>query len=470
MTSSSLFSNKYFACYLVILCWAPLPIGSNRTWLFMLLSLLCFCLVLGLLFQSLKDNINLGIVLKPYKIPLLIFMLTPLWISLQCFPLPADIVAWLSPGSAQIHSQASNSLTSWFSLSLEPGKTQQMAVLSWAYFIFFVLTLLLVDRPSRLRKLMMVIVVCGVFQAVYGGFMVLSGLKLNVLGERISSVGVATGTYINRNHLAGYLEMCLAVGIGLLVSSLGDKSIKGWRNHLKKFLDTMLGPKLRLRLFLAIMVSGLVLTRSRMGNTAFFLSLPLCGVAMMILQRRISKQAIILFLSLLIVDFVIVGQWFGFEKLVKRMQSSSLEAETRDEVVRDSWLMLQDYPLTGTGAGTFYSSFPSYRDSDIGVFYYHAHNDYIEFSSTLGLLGFLPLVSSVLFAMLVAAQTLFRRRDSLAKGAAFACIMGITSLLIHSAVDFNLHIPANALLFILLMALAYVSSLIPAKPDRRSDY
>lgn len=85
--------------------------------------------------------------------------------------------------------------------------------------------------------------------------------------------GVATGTFINRNHLAGYLEMTLAIGIGLFIANLEDGKASNWRANLRRWINTLLGPKARLRIFLALMVIGLIMTRSRMGNTAFFSSM-----------------------------------------------------------------------------------------------------------------------------------------------------------------------------------------------------
>jgi putative inorganic carbon (HCO3(-)) transporter len=122
---------------------------------------------------------------------------------------------------------------------------------------------------------------------------------------------------------------------------------------------------------------------------------------------------------------------------------------------------LQDYSLTGTGLGTFYSSYIPYKGDDVRGYYDHAHNDILEFATTLGLIGYAPLVLLLLSSLIVAIQTLYKRRDQLAKGAAFAASMGIISLLIHSAVDFNLHIPANAMIFMVILALAWISNQLP---------
>lgn len=464
MSSRPLFHHGFFIAYLFILGWAPLPMGSNRPWSLTLLCALCLLLAAAMMVAIIKDSHDISQRLKPYRLAIILLGLVPLWASLQSLSLPPGLVELLSPAAAQLF-QLTNTDTN--SISLEPGRTLQLALLSWSLWLFFIITLLLVDSAQRVRTLFWVIVCCGVFQALYGSFMTLSGLEYGFLAKKEASQGVATGTFVNRNHLAGYLEMCLAVGIGLLVGTLRESRQRGWRNKLRHTLDTLLGPKMRLRVFLAFMVIALVLTRSRMGNSAFFIALPLCGIGMMVIQRKLHRGAIILFASLMLVDFLIVGQWFGFEELAERMQGTSTATETRDEVVRDSLLMLQDYPLTGTGLGSFYSSYPQYKGVDVSGFFDHSHNDYLEFATDLGLIGFLPLALSVFLALRMALQALYKRRDQLAKGVAFAATMGIISLLIHSAVDFNLQIPANALLFVALLAFAHIARQLPREQSSR---
>ena len=447
-----------FVFYLGIICWAPLPKASNNPWSLNLLCLLCFLLCAAITTLRAKRVQECLSELAPYKYPILLLSLVAVWASFQVMPLPQELLATLSPAKSQLVLDTGVESTT---ISHDPSETMRLALFSWALLGFFISTILLVNSRDRLRTLFWVIVGCGVFQALYGSFMTLSGLEYGFFHKKYASLGVSTGTFINRNHLAGYLEMCLAIGIGLLVSTLRQGSSVNWCHRIRHSLDTLLGSKLRPRIFLAFMVIALVLTRSRMGNIAFFISLPVCGLLMMVVQRKLHKGAIILFASLMLVDFLIIGQWFGYDELAARVQGTNVQTETRDEVIRDSLVMLQDYPITGTGLGTFYSSYPFYQGNDIIGYYDHTHNDILEFAITLGVIGYSPLILLVLFSLMVAIRTLYKRRDQLARGVAFAATMGITSLLIHSTADFNLQIPANALLFVLLIALAWISLQLP---------
>ena len=162
-------------------------------------------------------------------------------------------------------------------------------------------------------------------------------------------------------------------------------------------------------------------------------------------------------MSLVVIDIFIVGTWFGIEKVAERLEQTSLVSENRDEVYDHILDQLQDYKLTGSGLGSFYAVFPKYRKQDVGGYYNHAHNDYLEFATETGLVGLSLLGLAVISSFLVAIIAQYRRRDPLMRGLSFAAIMGICSIMIHSTVDFNLQIPANAITFMLLLAMAWIA-------------
>jgi O-antigen ligase len=228
----------------------------------------------------------------------------------------------------------------------------------------------------------------------------------------------------------------------------------------------MLSSKALIRIGLVVMVIGLVLTRSRMGNTAFFTSMITMGFFYMVFVRRVSRGTVIFFASLLIIDLIVVGNFFGFEEVAQRLQETSFDSEMRDEVARDTLVMLRDYPLTGTGAGSFYSTYPMYNSGGFGfAFVKHAHNDYLEFASTLGLLAFGLLGFCVLLTLWHSVRAQLKRRARLMQGMGFAASMAIVALLIHSFVDFNLQIPANAATFMVVLALGWISRYGAASPS-----
>jgi O-antigen ligase len=442
-----------FAAYLAILVWVPLPFASNRIWAGALLVVLVgLVLCVWLLLYALRAvEINKD-VWRFARLPLALLLLVQLWVLVQTLYLPRSLVELLSPTAYQWHIASG-----WLSLSLDREYTFYYLLRGSAYCAGFFLTLALVNSKARLKMLLQVLVFSGTFQAAYAAFMVLSGLELGFFVEKYVGKGVATGTFVNRNHLAGYLVMCLSAGIGLLLSQLAVSSAHSWKERFRRWLALLLSPKIRLRMYLAVMVVALVLTRSRMGNIAFFTSLGVAGTLALFAGRRFSWRVVSFLASLFVVDILILGKWFGLDKLLQRLEQTSPGSESRLRSSEYAFDYLRDFPLTGSGGGSFYGIFPNYQAADFQAFHLHAHNDYLEFAAELGLPAAVLLLAVVGLSLRSAYWVQRHRHTALYKGAAFAVVMTIVWAGIHSTADFNLQIPANALTFVTILAMAFVT-------------
>ena len=332
---------------------------------------------------------------------------------------------------------------------------------------FLALTLLMLESKERIKRIIWVIILAAALQATYGAIMVLTQLEWGFFIKKSTYLGKATGTFINRNHFAGYMEMSLAIGIGFLLAH-GKQSKGNWRQKLRQGIETLLSAKIIMRLLLAIMVIALVLSRSRMGNSAFFASLLITGALALLLMKNKSRSTIILLGSLLIIDIAIVGTFFGVEKVAQRLQASSSTHESRDEVSRDTFNMWQQYPILGIGAGTYEHVYPSHKSPDIVSprLYDHAHNDYLQFLVEYGVIAFSFMALAVGYCLIWAIQAMRLRHSNLHKGLGFGACMGIIAILIHSSVDYNLQIPANAYMFVFLLALACIARWAPSRSTR----
>ncbi len=458
--------NIPFISLLILIVWLPLPYGSNHTWAWALMEISIFGLALLWLWQYMRGRQKITPVF--YKaIPILVvWVIWLIYITFQCTPLPYAWIQWLSPQAAQVHAFINPAYTT---LSVDPHSTAVGLLKSLSYVLLFTLTLLIVNTRTRLRWVAWFLVFSGVFQAFYGSLMTLSGVEYGFFHEKIYYRDVATGTFINRNHLAGYLVMCLSVGIGLLIAQLGEGTAPStWRGRLVVLLNWILSPKMLLRLFLVIMVVALVMTHSRMGNTAFFASMMIAGVLALILSKHANRATVILLVSLIVIDIFIVGAWFGIEKVAQRLEQTSLSTEKRDEVDIYSLPYWQDYLWTGSGLGSYETTFPRYQGADVKGLWDHAHNDYLEFAAETGVIGVWLLGVATLLTLAMVLNAQFRRHGSLNRGIAFGVTMAITALFIHSIVDFNLQIPANAATFMLILALGWVARYLRTKKRRRT--
>lgn len=466
-----------FILFCSILIWSPLPLGSHRVWSAALLECLIATLCVLYLLSASKDK-EVPQALTHNKLIIALFFAIPCWTALQLIPLPPEILAWLSPQ----HLHYTSNTSSWQSLSLDTGATLYKLQKSIAYALFFTLTLAIVNTPSRLNLVAQVVVISGVLQAAYGVLVVLGGKTFDILNiaalTNKSGLSSASGTFINRNNFAGYLEMAIALGVGLLVTQilLNKESYAGFRASLRNFMFTMLSGKARLRVFLALMVVGLVLSHSRGGNSAFFASLGICGVIGLWLYRKHhkAKSLALLFGSLIAVDMMILGSWFGLDQLAARLESTTVQHEERAFVFQSSIEIVQKFWLTGSGAGSFYSIFPNFRNNLSFGFYDFAHNDFLQTAVEYGLIGSLFFALIVILCFIKAIQAQKQRHTAILKGMGFAAMMGIMSIIIHSNGDFNLQIPANAMLFTLLCAIACIAQSMEqqehsSKSKRRSS-
>ena len=177
----------------------------------------------------------------------------------------------------------------------------------------------------------------------------------------------------------------------------------------------------------------------------------------MLLAKRATKSMVVLIASLIVIDIFIIGAYFGVQKVLDRIEQTTMQTEDRDEIASDTFGMWKDYPVFGSGLGSFHVVFPRYSQQDLGALYTHTHNDYLEFASETGIVGISLLGVLVLSSLMAALRAQVARRDPLMRGLSFGAMMAIIALGMHSTVDANLQIPANALTFMLLLAFAWIS-------------
>jgi O-antigen ligase len=449
-----------FFCLLILLFWLPIPLASNRPWAWGLMNISSYLLLLSTVFVYGERTRQY---LKNYKVPLGLLAVFVAYSSAQIVPLPLWLLQYISPSAAAIHDVAISSIgqnsevSRYGTLSIDPAQSTISLFKTLSYTSLFVCTLLLCNSIERIRTMLLTITCIGVFQATYGTLEVLLALDRSLIFSLPVS-GIASGTFVYKNHYANYLMLCLSMGVGYLVSTLLLKAPTFQTNHkVRNILETLLNGKALVRIALAIMVIALVMSRSRMGNTAFFVSMSIVGLLSLFLIKKRTRGLSILIISMFIIDMFILSAWFGLDKVKMRLEQTNLSQETRDEVIRDSLPLLQDFAFTGSGMGSFYGIFPKYQGDDINLFYDHAHNDYLQFAIEAGIPFTLLLFLLPILAMICCIKSIKHRRNPVMKGTAFGCLMVIIGMAIHMSVDFPLQAPANTALFMVLLALGFIT-------------
>ena len=427
-----------FYFLLAMLVFLPIPLGSNRPWAWSLFEIsIALITLLSLLSVSTADIFER---VKKHGVILVLFCFTQLYVSVQL----------ISIGDVQI--------------SLDPEQTKISLLKGVCYCLFVFSSIVLLYSQKRIKRFVLAIVIAAFLQALYAIYLQYSGLDATpVFGYEIYER--ANGSFVYHNHLANYLLIGGALAIGLLISQL--KRPKQRTDSLKRvvmgFMEAIMSSKWLIRVAIITIVVALILTRSRMANSAFFISLLATAILALFVMKNAPPMLKWLVISLVVIDVSIVGALFGIDKVKERIDTTSFQGETRDDVVTMSLPIIEEYWLTGTGAGTFYTVFPKYHTDTIHLHYDHAHNEYLQFLIEYGIVGFLLLGGSIAYSLLKAISALKNRSDPMSQGIAFASIMAIVGMLIHISVDFPLQAPATTINFLALMILGVICGTRPAR-------
>jgi O-antigen ligase len=423
--------------YQVLIFLLPLPFGSYPDWAWSLFCAISFYICISEISNRLSKNSKTSVLLEKLELPK------------EAIPV----------GMCLAVAQLWSLMQYVFGYSLSPHDTILSVLKGAGYSMFFIATIMVLDSKHKIMRSIWIILLAASFQAFYGSTMVFTGLEYGFFTYKEHYIGLATGTFVNRNHFAGYLEMSIALGIGAIICQTRDEINKTWRARIRSWIQFILGQKGLIRLLLVLMVIGLVLSRSRMGNTAMFASLAITAILALILVKSMSKSVKIMLVSILVIDILVVGTFFGIDKVAERIQQTSSDYEQRDEITRDTISMWREQPIWGVGAGAFIYSFPPYKSADFTSesFTNHAHNDYAQFLAEFGVPVFIVLLSSVLYCLWLSIRAMKYRKSNFNRGLGFSALMGMLSIGIHSTVDFNLQVPSNAFMFCYLMAISVIA-------------
>ncbi|MCU1306564.1 MAG: O-antigen polymerase [Acidobacteriaceae bacterium] len=249
------------------------------------------------------------------------------------------------------------------------------------------------------------------------------------------------GSYVNRNHYAGLMEMLMPFALVLSFS-----------RHFNDALRLLLG------FSAVVMGASIVLSGSRGGATAFLAELVFLALISFVIQKRSGGMlwGIPLFFFLL-VGFLF---WIDIGSFLHRWTSITEDLETgRPAIARDCLRMFWNRPFLGWGLGSFPTIYPQFRSFYTDYFINQAHNDFLQVLVETGIAGALSMLWFVVAIYKISLQRLRDSRSDIRQAVRLAALTGCTGILIHSIVDFNLHIPANAVLF-------YVLCIVAASPRR----
>ncbi|HXZ33342.1 MAG TPA: O-antigen ligase family protein, partial [Terriglobales bacterium] len=241
------------------------------------------------------------------------------------------------------------------------------------------------------------------------------------------------GPYVNHNHYAGLIEMLTPFALVMFLSPC----VRRQHNAMAALAGGM-------------MVSTIFISGSRGGMLAF--AVQMAVLAAFLISRNSSGKMALAVGAFFLFAFGLLA-WLGSKELVNRMTSipvdvrTELSGGTRLSIDRDCLRMFLHKPLTGWGLGTFPEVYPRFRSFYTTSFVDKVHNDYLQFLVETGAIGFLVMIWFLLAVWQAAIQKLKFWPTDHKTDLALAATLGMSGILAHSLVDFNLQIPANAALF-----------------------
>jgi O-antigen ligase len=347
-------------------------------------------------------------------------------------------------------------------LSFDPYSTRLVIVQLGTLLVYFAAALVFIDTPHRLHLMVRTIVVFGFFLAIFGLTQSFTS-PTKVYWIRELNQSTAFGPFINRHHFACYMELTIALPLGLLFAGAIERE-----------------KKLLYLLVVGLMGVALVMTTSRGGIISLVAEILFFVVVTAIWQKsserrkgkisRIKGAAVRIGLALalmvgLFISVILLGGEFSISRFVDSVNTDD-PSTGRAHFWSVTLQMIRAHPFVGAGLGAFGVIYTRF-DSRNGLFRLEqAHNDYLQVLSDGGILG---AGLALLFVVLLFRQGFARAnsRDDFRRGVALAALGGCFAVLVHSFFDFTLHTTSNALLFLILAALATLNGRVETVSRKR---
>jgi O-antigen ligase len=318
-----------------------------------------------------------------------------------------------------------------------PTQTEMLKLLAYAL-VFFLAAQAFRERAD-LTKLVWFLVVLGFGVSLFGIVQHFTSPDNQIYWFReLTLGGDPFGPYVNRNHFAGFVELVVPVGLALMV-------FRGLRQDLFPMAA----------LLTIVPIVALILSGSRGGIVGF--GFELAVLALLVRSPRAPKQARTAAMGIVALIAIALIAWVGAGKAIERFSSlkpGDVSLGRRVTMFQGAVRVFVSHPVSGAGLGNLVTVFPRYDTFYDGKVVDHIHNDYIELLAETGLLGGLCGIAFLGIFFREAHRNFRAEQGHFSRALHAGAIVAVSGLLLHSFVDFNLHIPSNALLFLLQACLA----------------
>ena len=479
-----------FVIYLSVLIWSVVFFGAVHTYAYTIAFLGIFLATLLVIVDNIRNDPRSGALeLRILKTPL-----NPLFLAILCFLflqtilLPDGILGIISsrslvaakaalPASADPAYQAASN--GWSTLIPHTYPVRQSIIRWTAYGLLFWGLTQTLNSKKRIEIAVLAILITGLLEAMYGLAQAYSQSG-NILWFSKSTFGSnqsATGTYINRNHFAGLMEMCLLLAIGFAVALApgggrpgGQEDSSTLRRRLSSLVSReAIHSKRTFVIFSGLAAGiGLIFSASRGGMLSIAAALLMWGLLLNLRRGRRRKGRIVLILLLLISTYAL---HIGVEYPLSRFRDIDTSYISRARYWKQALEIHGDYRIFGSGVGNFRYVHPGYQtEEDKGKLPRYAHNDWIQWLAEAGLAGLCTAIAGLVYCLCRILKQWRARSDPYAVSLGAVPLVVMTALGLHSMADFNLHIPANFMMLAAVTAVGYAALNLHRRHDEAMAY
>jgi O-antigen ligase len=360
----------------------------------------------------------------------------------QLLPLGDAIIRILSPVSAEIYRNTAEILSLYgrknipvAKISIAPRETMNAMLVTLAYGSLFYSAFTTLRTRGTRWFFAAVVILGAVIQIIIGA-------TNDSMSERVHA------SFVNPNHLAGYLEIALAVCFALLWGRLATRSDRsmGIRDTGTR-LEREYLPVIPFIILWGFIAGGLALTRSRGGVAAALAGTIICAIlatASRGRKRREQKWIVPITAGAIILGIAFVVVATGTTAFTRFVGSDTTDVtgDFRVRIWKLSFVAWKEFPIFGSGLGAFREAFRRIQPSDFKGLLEFAHNDFLQLLVSGGfiggLLGLTVVASTLILLMRYWRAQQHREERSIALGA----IGALGALIVHGVVEFNLSVPA----------------------------
>lgn len=457
-------------CSMVVL--SPLPLGSvapwaRNTWFLVALVLLSIWLIQGVWQGQLR-------IVRSF---IWFFIIAFFCVSfIQLIPLSPNLIETLSPTAHEVYSSAISGYSESDSRKTLSLNTYESTTTIIRFFIVTTVFFIIVNSFRtrwQIITLILALITIGGFEALYGFAEQFSGHKHIFWIKRQFHLAAVIGTFHNKNHFCGLLEMIMPLSFGFLIAISGKLANRSkqrgnnlpWRvRFFYRVSSQRLYKQLMLGLLTIIMFVGIFFSLSRAGIISTFISLLIMG-GLVAFTAGIRFYTIVL--TAIIAGLLAISMSIGMDLVIDGLEDAvsgqALSWLARLDLLKSAIEYIKDFWLSGSGIGTFGVVFPRYQSPYFGDQWAdYLHNDWVQLVCEVGIFGTLIVVIGITLVFLTIAHQIIVRKDTFSKWVAMGGCSGILVMMLHSCFDYNLYkITSNGIIFAIISGLSFTGAHLP---------